>query len=96
MQQQVVFNPRLRPRCSGFGGELPEPHGDGPNLPIGRLDPGRPPPGHRALPHRRNPHQQEEEVGADVVLQRAKEGEALPVNHMKRLISEGAGLKTAP
>lgn len=78
------------PRCSRFGGELPESHGDGPYLPISRLDPGRPPPGHRALPRRGDPHQQEEEVGADVVLQRAQEGEELPVNHMRRLIiSEG-------
>lgn len=77
-------------RCSGFGRELPDPYGDGPHLPVSGLDPGRPPPGYRPLPHCRDPHQQEEEVGADVVLQCAKEGEELPVNHMKQLIiSEG-------
>lgn len=73
-------------RCSGFGGDPPKPYGDGPHLPVSRLDPGRSPPGHRPLPHCGDPHQQEEEVGADVMLQRAKEGEELPVNHMKRLI----------
>lgn len=77
-------------RCSRFGREPPEPYGDGPHLSVGSLDPGWSPPGHRPLPHCGHPHQQEEEVGANVMLQRAKEGEEWPINHMKQLIiSEG-------
>lgn len=64
-------------RRAAFGRELPQPNRDGAHLPIGSLDPGRSTPRHHRLPHRGDTRQQEEEVGADVLLQCAKEGETL-------------------
>lgn len=73
-------------RWARSGWELPQPNRDGPHLPIGSLDPGRSPAGHHHLPHRGVTYQQEKEVGADVLLQRTKEGEKRSVNHVNRLI----------
>lgn len=58
-----------------LAGERPQPGRDGPHLPVGSLDPGRPPPGHHHLPRRGFAGEPEEEVGADVLLQRTEEGE---------------------
>lgn len=62
-------------RRARFGRKLPQPDRNGAHLPISCLDPGRPSPGHHHLPHRGAADQQEEEVGADVLLQCTKEGE---------------------
>lgn len=58
------------------------------------MDSGRSPPGHHHLPHCGITRQQEKEVGADVLLQCAEEGEKLSVDHINQLVILKHWLKT--